>query len=1308
MSRDRKQEEGNTLIYRSKTQSEFKTLTDILKYRAHFEPEKQAYRFIIQEGQIETLNYGELYHRAAQLGALIQEKTQPLDRILLAAQPGLEFIIGFLACLLTRTIAVPIFPPANAAMTNRFLHVLENAQPSLLLCDKKTAKTMRHAQTANRFIPGKMRQLLGISENQSLILNNLDKFGLTFINIEDSNKYTYNELQFPDIFTEDVAFLQYTSGSTKTPRGVMLSHANLLDNLSIIHKACHYTPDCHLFSWLPPYHDMGLIAGILSPLYEGMEVTLMSTLDFIARPARWVTYMSQFQCTRTGGPNFAYELCARKTPAEIIPELKLSQLEAAANGAEPLNIETLRLFYTKFAPAGLRKGAMLPCYGLAESTVMCTAKPFMTDEKILYVDPILFKKNKIEPVAEHAQAKQLVSSGVPLMEVKIVNPDTSELASPDEVGEIWLHGASVSSGYFNNPEETTKVFKNTLKNDPLHKQYLRTGDLGFFYEQQLFICGRLKQLIILNGQNFYPQDIEFIAERASPHIRIGCTVAFPVTLNDKETLALAVEVHPNTASADYKLIIDEIQNSLFHKLQIHAQSIYLLPPKSIPKTTSGKLERNRCKELIEQESIKPIYHFVQQQSSKPDLVKKNNKSWIEILAHTPEQQRKNILQQLLINLTEEILDTGEKLVDLQKGFFEYGFDSIKAAQLKEAVEEACEYQLSLDSSLVFNYPNVGAISEYLLERLGYENPVLTPTPSSRTSKSNEEEIAVVGMSAIVPGAQNIEEFWELLLQKQTAIQEIPSSRWDVNQYYDEKPAAPGKMSTRYGGFIKDIEAFDALFFAINPKAAAYLDPQQRMLLQQTWHALEDAAIPPHALRGSNTGIFIGISSHDYETLILKNLDDNAINRHVAIGNSASVAAGRLSYFLGLEGPNMAIDTACSSSLVALHQACEHLRRRDCELAIAGGVNAILSPYLFINFSKAGMLAADGRCKTFDAAANGYVRGEGCGIVVLKRLSDAINDNNVVHAVIKSSAYNQDGASSGLTVPNGRAQKKLLQQVLNKSGLSPADVGYIECHGTGTSLGDPIEVNTIVDIYEGLRAEPLRLGSVKTNIGHLEAAAGVAGVIKTILTLKHQFIPATLNFKDLNPRITLKGQIEIASDNVLPTHPLQYAAVSSFGFSGTNAHMIISRAPVTETPIRQSIHASSYLFLISAKSEHSLKQLIINYQDFLHRANDEMLEDICFTQALGREHLRYRIALLIRNKEELKQALAQNNFKIHEVQEGDEILCPLSAQEALDAYLTGKKIDWSRLYGASEGQYAHSLVSLPQYTFQKDSYWLPLP
>ncbi len=552
-------------------------------------------------------------------------------------------------------------------------------------------------------------------------------------------------------------------------------------------------------------------------------------------------------------------------------------------------------------------------------------------------------------------------------------------------------------------------------------------------------------------------------------------------------------------------------------------------------------------------------------------------------------ERLNFIKGHVSTVLKEILGlSSSESIDEKKGFADMGLDSLMAVELKNRLQASIGKEAILATTALFDYSTIEKLSQYIAQLLKVENIQVRKRQQALAPVQADEPIAIIGMSCRFPGGANDPKaYWELLHRGGDGISEVPASRWDADSYYDPDPAAPGKMITKLGGFLDvDISLFDAEFFGISPREAEFMDPQQRLLLELSHEAIESADIEPATLQGTQTGVFVGICSCDYMDLLNESGDKALINPYMGTGNAASTATGRISFVFDFQGPNFAVDTACSSSLVAIDQACESLRNGTSSLALAGGVNLILAPDLSIDFSKAGMLAPDGHCKTFDANANGYVRGEGCGIIVLKRYSEAIRDGNPILAVIKASGINQDGASSGLTVPNGEAQEALIKGVLAKAKLEGSDIDYVEAHGTGTSLGDPIEIRAIGSTY-GVRdaAYPLKIGSVKTNIGHLEGAAGIAGVIKAVLALQNETIPPHLHFNHLNPHIEMNFPLEIVTKNQewKRGEKTRRAAVSSFGFSGTNAHLIVEEAPqqptvsaVPKIPIRPSISTQALL------------------------------------------------------------------------------------------------------------------------------------
>ena len=642
--------------------------------------------------------------------------------------------------------------------------------------------------------------------------------------------------------------------------------------------------------------------------------------------------------------------------------------------------------------------------------------------------------------------------------------------------------------------------------------------------------------------------------------------------------------------------------------------------------------------------------------------------FVAMLTKISMDDRLRLMKKKIEEILEQIVEAAVgKPKDFSIGFTAMGLDSLKMQEARTKLALLLGNEYFLSPTILFDYPSVNKLSEYILTEVLFQkkaseiirsNEPVTKQSNSSSDRnkasdkagkhdkaSSSEPIAVIGLSCRFPGGANHPEaYWDILQRGKNAISHVPADRWNADDYYDPDAKKPHKMVTRNGGFLtQPIQDFDASFFHISPREAEMLDPQQRLLLELTWEALEHANIDPHSLAESLTGVYMGMCSHDYKDLLDRAAEQAGEAFHsinVATGNAFSTASGRISYLLGLQGPNLSIDTACSSSLVSVHEACKSLRIGESNLALAGGVNVILSPDVSINFSQGKMLSPDGNCKTFDEKANGYVRGEGCGIVVLKRLSDAIADGDLIHAVIRGSAVNQDGASSGLTVPNGPAQERLIKQALTQAQVDANDVSYIEAHGTGTQLGDPIEFGALGNVYGKNRKESdvYTVGTAKVNIGHLEGAAGIAGLIKVILSLRHETLPPHRNFDTINPKIDLaKARAHISTqikswkrNELMP----RIAGLSSFGFSGTNAHLIIGDAPPTPELIHNPHPRHAHVFSLSAKSPEALYGLAQDYIEYFAKNPSLRIEDVCYTSNVARTVFDTRLSLCIASGERI--------------------------------------------------------------------------
>jgi len=1173
------------------------TFVDILRRRWEEHPDRSAYFFLGRDGKESQISYGELGRRARAVAVLLRQHCGTGDRVLLLYPPGLYYVIGFYGCLCAGVIAVPAYPVANSKAgggLERLEGIARDAGARAALTTSTIAEALRN---------------LGDSASRWR--------SMAWLTTESLEEGLAERWEQADISCDDVAFLQYTSGSTGTPKGVMVSHGNILENSALIYERFGHSSESRGVIWLPPYHDMGLIGGVLQPLYGGFPCALMSPVSFIQRPLRWLEAISRYRATTSGGPDFAYAQCAREVTPEQCQGLDLSSWKIAFTGAEPVRRDTLKRFWERFASHGFRADAFYPCYGLAEATLFVTGGHPERPPKIQLVDSDALRSHRVIDAGGHETASPVVACGEIEQRghrVVTTDPETRLPSGPGRIGEVWVAGPSVAKGYWNNPEATESTFRAYLADGD--GPFMRTGDLAFVKDGELYVTGRIKDLIIIRGRNYYPHDIEDAVIACDALESKGPVAAFAVDSEGEERLVIACEV-ADASTLDWKAAWRKIGQAVMEAHGVRVDEIVFVKPRAIPKTSSGKLRRRACRENYVSGELR-ARACVRAKDLPPARAGE---------ARTSGQDRERAhgaageLQRWLVSAVAKISRRPEDEIDVREEFFSLGLDSLDVIRLSGELE--LHLGRPVDTSLFFRHPTIEKLASWFFDPA----PAASPAAATSARSPHDEPIAVIGLSCRFPGANDPDSFWELLAHGKSAIVEVPSSRWNVDALYDPAPGRKGKMNTRWGGFLSEVEMFDAELFDISPREAVRMDPQHRLLLELAREACADAGLLPEALSASRTGVFVGISSSDYSLLQAGRHEE--LDAYCGTGNAHSIAANRISYFFDFHGPSVAFDTACSSSLVALHVASRSLLAGECDLALVGGVNLMLRPELHIVFSQARMMAPDGRCKSFDDSADGYVRGEGGGFVVLKRLSQARQDRDRVLAVVRGSAVNQDGRSNGITAPNGLAQEAVIRQALEKSGVKPESVSYVEAHGTGTRLGDPVEYQALKNVFVvPSRVAPCWVGSVKTNIGHLEAAAGIAGFIKVVLALSRASLPAHLHFRALNSHIAAPSDHLRICTSTVPWERVEnsrVAGVSSFGFGGTNCHVIVEEPPTADPPPAPAPERSYHVLALSAPDQGALRALALQYADHLRAHPQVNAADLSYTANVGGAHRDWRLA-----------------------------------------------------------------------------------
>lgn len=1076
----------------------------------------------------------------------------------------------------------------------------------------------------------------------------------------------------------DLAYLQLSSGSTGMPKGVRLTHANMLANLRDMAQAQGLLPAHGFLNWMPYYHDMGLVMFHLLPAYLGAGQVKLDAADFVADPLLWLTKIHQHRSAVVGGPNFGLRHVLDKLDGGPPQGVDLSCVRLWFNGAEPIWVPTMRAFVSRMAAAGLRPDAMAPAYGLAEATVVVSLSPRGTRALTHRLDrQALLRDGLVRDAAEGVEAIEYADVGLPLAstQVRVVGEDGSDLGE-QRLGEVQVRGASVTSGYETRAEGAARECFDA-------EGWLRTGDLGFLRGGRLTITGRLKDVIAIHGRQVMAVDVEQHLGQLFG-LKTGRIAACGVPQADGSE-AVVLFVVARAHDDGWRLL---------HRLRAAAEAylahpvVGALPVRRIPHTSSGKPQRHplaRQWQLGAFAELLQAFHAHAPQAPAPapandGLVRQVVQAWSEALRLRPGD------------------------IGLDTPFTALGGGSVQAIQALALLERSLGRRLGtgllIDGRTVRD--TVACLERHLAPEATCAASADTAVSVSVSASAGacapaqapaapSPAIAVIGMACRFPGAASPAQFWGQLRDGVSSIREVPAPPWMP------------EGQRLHMGRIDGIELFAADFFGLDDEEARLMDPQQRLMLEVGYEALDDAGYTGTRMPAQRqVGVYVGATHNAYlESLIeLRRRGDFPAAQHPQLlpGNLLSIIAARLSQRLDLKGPALHIDTACASSLVALHCACTDLRSSQSEIALAGGVSLLSTLSMMQLLGQTGTLSDEGVCRVFDEAASGMVASEGLGLVVLKRLDQALADGDRIDAVISATAVTNDGHSIGLMAPTLEGQEAMLRQALAQAGLHPSQIGYVEAHGTGTPVGDAIEVHALTNVFgEPAGAPYCGIGSVKANIGHPMAAAGVAGLIKLLLSLRHGLLPPTLNLRKPHPNLRLEHTpfwpVLSAAPwprGVAPRH----AGISSFGFGGTNAHAIVSDAPLPAARARTT--RSHHLLCLSARNREELLAVRSRLLDQLLEQPDLSMLDLSYTRCAGREAFRLRECLVVCGVRDAIEQLRHGP----RAWPGDEGLAALVALG--QRWLRGEPVDWNEHFRGSGAR----IVPLPTYPFTRRAYWLP--
>ncbi|MGC5031214.1 amino acid adenylation domain-containing protein [Micromonospora sp. DT229] len=998
--------------------------------------------------------------------------------------------------------------------------------------------------------------------------------------------------ELPTCAGDELAFLQFSSGSTGAPRGVELTHDNVLANLEQARLASQAGPDDVLVSWMPYFHDMGLIGTHLTPLAVGLKQVRIPPLAFAKRPVLWFTTAHRHRATLLSAANFALALAVRRVPAQTLAGLDLSAVRCMVVGAEPISPAVWRSFLAHTRATGLDPAALRPVYGLAEATLAVTFPPPGEVARPQVLDRAELSRGVAMPTRPGPHAVELMDLGHPVAGCAVRVVDEGGRPLPEQrVGQIEVRGPNVARGYHRDPQATRDTFVDG---------WLRTGDLGFLREGRLCVTGRAKDVVFVNGRTFHAADLETVAV-ATPDLPGEVAVVVGTTDPDSGGERIVVFVPWARPPAEAAAVLAAVRARVAEACGHDEVRVLPLPPGAFARTTSGKLRRRRMRERY----LAGDFADRERRWCTPAAEDSGGVAGSVLPAGRSAPQ----LEALVREVWARVLGRPPATIGPHDRFLAIGGSSLKAMEVLAGLEDALGTRLN--PADLRDCPTVATLADRLAEA-----PQPRPTGASAEAPAQgPAQVAVIGMACRFAGADTPERFWQQLVDGVDTVEVVPAHRW-----------VPSEQTTRWGSFLDDPMLFDAGFFGLTDQEARLTDPHARLFLEIGHEALERAGYAGPRRHRHRIGVFAAVGESAYPQMLAA--DGQAGGAGALVGNLRNLIPARLAQTLDLTGPAIAVDTACSSALVALHLAARSLAAGECDIAVVGGVNLNLTETGYRSLAAAEALSPTGRCRAFAAEADGFVPGEGGAALVLRRLDDAQVAGDEVLAVVAGTAIGNDGRALSMLAPNPHRQWEVIARAYREAGVDPGQVSYVEAHGTGTELGDPVEVRSLAAAYPPpVDGVPRALGSVKTNLGHLLNSAGFPALVKVVLALRHRYLPPTLHHTRPSPRCDLAaaGFAVVTQGRSWTAPGPLVAGVNSFGFGGTNAHAILRESPAT-TPTAPG-GSEIGLATLSAHSVPALRQAARDLAAHL-RAHPHLAEaEVCASAGTARDDAAYRLAMV---------------------------------------------------------------------------------